>query len=448
MKGLYIIKYAVKGIKNIDQWAELSFYKKTIDRRFDIHGYNVKGIYGANGSGKSAIISSVEILKLLIVDSSYLSNPIAQKELDSLVNKKLGRLEIRVDFILSVKNGIRLYHYEIALGKDATGKYIIAEECLTEKNGKAHNNDYSLVFQVEAGNLTIAVGSEDNKQLLFDRTKNLLPRASLSSLYFEKYLSNPAGYQNNTYIQLIVLYMFGYSLFTFMDSEDDHTAYYIRDFIASDYENETYDMEVIMGLSSIIKDKPVLVLSSGKNIITKDDYPVFEKEVARLNKFLHIFKNDLKGISIDRKDSQEGYVCNLIMNYSDYSVNSEFESTGIKKLIALFVYLEKMVNGNIVFIDEMDSNLHDVYLCAMLEYLMEYGKGQLCFTTHNIGPMDILRKNKKSIDFLSANHKIVSWKTNGNYSPSKLYREGMIEGSPFNVFPFDFLESFASNEDS
>ncbi len=84
-----------------------------------------------------------------------------------------------------------------------------------------------------------------------------------------------------------------------------------------------------------------------------------------------------------------------------YKVHAEFESTGIKKLIKLFAYLTEMVQGDIVFIDELDSNLHDVYLCALLEYLMEYGEGQLCFTTHNVGPMDILKRNKMSIDFLS-----------------------------------------------
>ena len=103
-----------------------------------------------------------------------------------------------------------------------------------------------------------------------------------------------------------------------------------------------------------------------------------------------------------------------------------------------------MVRGGIVFIDEFDSNLHDVYLCALLEYLMEYGKGQLCFTTHNVGPMDVLKRNKKSIDFLSIDHKIYPWTTNGNYSPSKLYRKGMIEGSPFNVDSIDFIGIFDS----
>lgn len=123
------------------------------------------------------------------------------------------------------------------------------------------------------------------------------------------------------------------------------------------------------------------------------------------------------------------------------------EYTGIKKLIQLFAYLNEMVEGGIVFIDEFDSNIHDVYLCALLEYLMEYGKGQLCFTTHNVGPMDVLKHHKKSIDFLSEDHEIYSWTTSGNYSPSKLYRNGMIEGSPFNIDSIDFIGIFGSGEE-
>ena len=52
-----------------------------------------------------------------------------------------------------------------------------------------------------------------------------------------------------------------------------------------------------------------------------------------------------------------------------------------------------------------------------------------------------------SIDFLSENHKIYPWTTNGNYSPSKLYRNGMIEGSPFNVDSIDFIGAFGSGKE-
>ena len=187
--------------------------------------------------------------------------------------------------------------------------------------------------------------------------------------------------------------------------------------------------------------------STKRMLVKKEQYEEFEKSVSQLSDFIKIFKNTLITIDIDKRENGDNYICSLVMKYNDYSIDAEFESTGIKKLIRLFDYLEKMVHGGIVFIDELDSNLHDVYLCALLEYLMENAEGQLCFTTHNIGPMDILRKNKKSIDFLSTDHKIYSWTNNGNYSPSSLYRNGMIEGSAFNVFSFDFLSAFHSVED-
>ena len=51
MGNIYLIDYSVKGIKTIDEWASFQFYKKTITKSFSIKNYNVKGIYGANGSG-------------------------------------------------------------------------------------------------------------------------------------------------------------------------------------------------------------------------------------------------------------------------------------------------------------------------------------------------------------------------------------------------------------
>ena len=189
------------------------------------------------------------------------------------------------------------------------------------------------------------------------------------------------------------------------------------------------------------------VISITHNYIPKECYKAFEKMVNKLYEFLKIFKSDLQGIEIDKKENRDKWVCDLVMVYDSYKIHAEYESTGIKKLIQLFAYLNEMVEGGIVFIDEFDSNIHDVYLCALLEYLMEYGKGQLCFTTHNVGPMDVLKHHKKSIDFLSEDHEIYSWTTSGNYSPSKLYRNGMIEGSPFNIDSIDFIGIFGSGEE-
>ena len=218
-----------------------------------------------------------------------------------------------------------------------------------------------------------------------------------------------------------------------MESSDNHTDYFLKKNIGYSGEFDKIDLSYQLLKSSLQINKKLLdIFSNDENFISKDDYEKFVNRVKRLEKFIQIFKPDLTKIDIEKKENGDYYVCSLNMVYGTYSINTEFESTGIKKLIQLFAYLQAMVQGGIVFIDEFDSNLHDVYLCALIEYLMEYGKGQLCFTTHNVGPMDILKSRKKSIDFLSLDHKIYSWKKNGNYSPSKLYRNGMIIGSPFN----------------
>jgi hypothetical protein len=56
--------------------------------------------------------------------------------------------------------------------------------------------------------------------------------------------------------------------------------------------------------------------------------------------------------------------------------------------------------------------------------------------------MDVIKNNKNSIDFLSADNKVVSWKVTGNAAPDRFYRNGMIENSPFNVDAIDFIGKF------
>ena len=80
-----------KGIKTLDKLVSLSFYKKIISKNTDTQEYNVKGIYGMNGSGKSGIVTSVDILRNILINPAYLNNPIVQKNLDAIINKKTNQ---------------------------------------------------------------------------------------------------------------------------------------------------------------------------------------------------------------------------------------------------------------------------------------------------------------------------------------------------------------------
>lgn len=459
MKNIYLINYSVKGIKSLDEDVKLSFYKKTISKDPDMHGYNIKGIYGMNGSGKSGIVTSVKILKNILTDPGYLNNPIIQKNLDSIINKKTGKLFIESDFLAKYIDATVMCRYKLILSKNVTGKYSIEYEQLSTKKATSKSQNMKIIFEIVNGSIeTLNIEDDILLKDVIEKTRNLLTMESMSSLFYEKFLipavkeniiqnkkTMPNEMEKGIYIWL--LFFFGGELHVFLDQSDDHREYVVINSL-NEYSNGEKKLNPSI-VRSLMRDKReyVDVVSVDQNIVSKHEYKDFEKTISKLAEFLRIFKADLKGIEIDKKENHDVWICDLVMNYETYNIHAEYESTGIKKLIQLFVYLREMVKGGIVFIDEFDSNLHDVYLCALLEYLAEYGEGQLCFTTHNVGPMDILKQYNKSIDFLSEDHKIYPWTKRGNYSPSKLYRNGMIEGNPFNIDSIDFIGVFGFDEE-
>lgn len=447
MKHIFLVNYRVKGIKTLEEEVSLSFYKKTITMPLDTKEYNIKGIYGINGSGKSGIVASVDILRNLLLDDGYLNNPMVQKNLDAIINKKSKELFIGADFLAEYKEKTYLYRYEILLKKTVTDKYAISSEKLSYRLATSKKDDFNSLIEVKNGIIDYIdiKNDEELKNTFIQHTLNLLSMSAVSSVFLDKMY--PYEEQINNIISLdgvLLLINLGIRMKVYMDQSDNHIDYLLKNMLMYTMESDkddTYIDSLRKGALRLNRSS-IDAISGGTDLIAKPIYTRYEKKVKRLKEFIKIFKPDLTDISIDRKEDGDNYVCNLNMVYGDYVVHTEFESTGVKKLIRLFDYLQFMVRGGIVFIDEFDSNLHDVYLCALLEYLMEYGKGQLCFTTHNVGPMDVLKRNKKSIDFLSIDHKIYPWTTNGNYSPSKLYRNGMIEGSPFNVDSIDFIGIF------
>ena len=447
MKHIYLVNYRVKGIKTLEEEVSLSFYKKTITMPLDTKEYNIKGIYGINGSGKSGIVASVDILRNLLLDDGYLNNPMVQKNLEAIINKKSKELFIGADFLAEYKEKTYLYRYEILLKKTLNDKYAISSEKLSYRLATSKKDDFNSLIEVKNGIIDYIdiKNDEELKNTFIQNTLNLLSMSAVSSVFLDKMY--PYEEQINNIISLdgvLLLINLGIRMKVYMDQSDNHIDYLLKNMLMYTMESDkddTYIDSLRKGALRLNRSS-IDAISGGTDLIAKPIYTLYEKKVKRLKEFIKIFKPDLTDIRIDRKEDGDNYVCNLNMVYGDYVVHTEFESTGVKKLIRLFDYLQFMVRGGIVFIDEFDSNLHDVYLCALLEYLMEYGKGQLCFTTHNVGPMDVLKRNKKSIDFLSIDHKIYPWTTNGNYSPSKLYRNGMIEGSPFNVDSIDFIGIF------
>lgn len=427
---VYLLSLTMSGIKNIDKDITLNFYKKTVNKDFDPEQYKVKAVYGENGSGKTAVVLGVQLLKDILLENNYLGDSANQKYLDEVINKKTKRFNIESEFLCRFNNNHNIYKYSFTLKKNEIGKYVIAQENLFIKSSLYPTSKYKMVFQVSDND--ILIGNEYIYLLdeIKSATANLLGNKSLIDIIVGKL----GDFDNEVFItHLAYLHLFATLLITSIDDTERYNKIQLRESVVIS--------DVFEGLSDIKGNvTPRIDLIIGNNrLVLKDNIDAFETEVGKLKRFIKLFKHDLVDIEIDKKENNEFFDCSLVMVYDGYKVHIDFESTGIKKLIALFDYLTLAMDGKIVFIDEMDSNINDVYLCKIVEFFKLYGKGQLCFTTHSTSPMEVLKDSKNSIDFLSSDSRIVPWKKNGNYTPESLYRRGMIEYLPFNIEAEDFL---------
>ncbi|MBO4456704.1 MAG: ATP-binding protein [Butyrivibrio sp.] len=405
---------------------------------FNPEKHRVKAIYGENGSGKTAIMTAISIAKKVAFSLNYLNQTETQTLLSEMINKATKSFSIEFEFVNSVRKNLDVYQYGFTLTQNKRKAYEISHEKLSIIKNYTKNKKYSTLVEIENGQIISADLDKENFEELKKNTQNLLSESSLISRYFNR----EAVYSNLTIGIWHTLFFFSY-INVYLEEEDKHEMYMIGNSINLrdiDSDNNT-DIENVKNESK--KEKQISYMDAkGRDIVYKEDFVIYKKKIDKLSKFLALFKSDLKTIKIDKRDDGDTYRCELILDYGKYSVNREFESTGIKKLIKVYDALVNADEGGISFIDEMDSNLNDVYLCKIIEYFTKYGKGQLCFTTHNLDPMSVLKNNRNSIDFLSGDNKIIPWKVTGNAAPDRYYRNGMIEDMPFNVDAIDFIGMF------
>ena len=136
------------------------------------------------------------------------------------------------------------------------------------------------------------------------------------------------------------------------------------------------------------------------------------------------------------------------------------ESTGTRKLLKIFPMIFSSVVGLSVFIDEIDSGIHDLMMKNILELLVDSIEGQLIATTHNTLLMESLPPENTYIIRVNANgnkslncvakYKQRTQKTNSMRSK---YLRGDYDGIPysghidFQELVEEFIDNLPSKDD-
>ena len=432
----YLLEFRLKGIKNIEKEIAINFYKQDI-RNFNRENYNVKGIFGRNGIGKTAIIKGIEILRNIVLDSDYLI--LKSSLLNEIINKKLKECYLSSEFLIIDKNNKKhVFEHSVNL-KIENGKIIITKEIINKK--KLDRKEILKTLIIENGKINKEKSNYfKNLDEIEKLSMNLLDRKSIIKLIIdnvekniEKEGTNELKSEKFEFIYLYVLYL---KVNVFTHLEDSHYK-----MVYINFENQNWlDKIYVDYINQEAKKRNILSK-------TKEKIENLNKNLKRKERFLKLFNPELNKIEFEKKDSDENYYeIEYVFNYKDYKINFEYESMGMKSLFRLFDVLDTVNNSGIVFVDEIDMSIHDLYLNRLIEFFAENGKGQFVFTAHNTSILDTLKKYKNSIDFMTEYQEIKPWIKNGNYSPRKQYLEGMLPNMPYNIEYYDFFEIFTTSE--
>lgn len=422
-----ILEITTSGMKNLAKDIIIAFANSTIDQGIKKVN-NIKGIFGCNGAGKTAFIASVDLYRNVVLNPTYL----LQNETMARLNKVLNVASQTFHFaiVYEYQRNVVIKHELIIKKGDHGVSYYIDMEDISISNGRSIQGPYRCLFhkqghefsssgfnpaELDYASIVYRVISRlsesmDHDEQDVDEEDLIMMHLYANIRNIEVYLSNEDRHNHSVLDQAIARWVFGRKWF----SKN-----------GSDTWGELYADEVTIDKASI---------------------GLYEEENRRLERFIKLFKPEIKAIMLDKSEDRNHYYIKRVFAYEGYDVAYEYESAGIKQLVKLFTHLSRCAKGAFAFIDEIDTNINTVYFSKLISFFKTYGKGQLVFTTHNIEAMNALKGQSRSIVVIGEDNKIDTWVGKGNKSPTRDYLDGFFPNSPMNVEDFDFVNIFLGED--
>lgn len=395
----------IKNFKNVG-YGLLEFENSKIDNKVSI-----LGLYGQNGSGKTALIDSLDLLRFSLSGKSippYFADYINIDSMYSTIKYEFKVIDMD-------KNCNYTAFYEVSLKKELDNSEHNTDQSSVEEKYKAVLFNEVLSYSYKCDNVKIRLSpmidtrtAEDVVFIPATKYHNIVgkDKDNLTSLLVAKQLTLAASRS----------FVFSRELLNVVRKNCKH--YYDRYLLESLVFFGNYQLFVINTSNSGLISMNALPLAfnyaeNGKasigNIIINLNEPSFIPENALnvVHKVIDcmnvVLKQLIPGLTICIKDMGSqlspkgtlGYRIQLMSNKNSKEIPLQYESEGIKKLISILQLLIVVYNkpSITVAIDELDSGIFEYLLGEILRIIAEKGKGQLVFTSHNLRPLETIDKS-------------------------------------------------------
>lgn len=388
---------------------------------------NILGIYGQNGSGKTAIIEALQILKILMS-----GDKLDAKFVDCIsVDKDFAKLEFSFNFhspdvktilhatysfclkteeqnsskkdndIIFSNNIIdkNYQHIENVIDSEKKYKVVVFNEMfyLNESNSRKqiiiNTSPKNTPFIPDTKRKNLAGGK--NQDQVLELAKSIAYANSKSFIFSEETLAIFRKH-NNKEICTLVLVMFHIYASHYLFVLPTKSSALIR-------ANQSLPLFFRLGTIDFDSKEPL--------VIPEKAIPIVKSIIKNISLVLEQL---VPGLAINIKQLSETLIkenettekaFNVIL--VAYRGNKEFpiryESDGVRRTISILSLLIYAFNNPTITlaIDEFDAGIYEYLLGEILQVMEEYGKGQFIFTSHNLRPLEVI--NKKFICFTTTN---------------------------------------------
>ncbi|MDR3293073.1 MAG: ATP-binding protein [Clostridiales bacterium] len=387
----------VANIKNV-----LSGRIKVRSKKRD--GCDIIGIYGQNGTGKTAVIDCVEMIQEL-----FMGRGLQEKRYYDCLYVNTSASTVAVGFF--VEAGGKQYDavYEAELKFTENGQdFFLSHESLkiTGRGEGAYRttlccdfSDVDAIVSPQRFLSGLACGDRKTRMKLYAR--KLLARERKASFFFDDTVTEllKSGEPSDAGAVICALKQYAnMDLFVIKNSHSGIIS--LNELIPLSFKIEEGATRIVKGEAGIRLDQPTLFPMIG--------YKDVSVLIDQLNVVLKSIVPDLR-IELKEYGEQADDKGQPCMRFEPLAVSNGIslplrnESEGIKKIISILSAIISFYNreNTTVLIDEFDAGIFEYLLGELLSVLQENGRGQLIFTSHNLRPLEVL--DKTSIYFTSCN---------------------------------------------
>lgn len=372
----------------------------------------ILGLYGQNGSGKTAVIDALYILQQIMTGESL------GTELADYIDAKEEYAEITAEFAVFMGSVTYEAGYRVVLHKKTESRVEIERETLSSAKHTPEGRRARAVFmnydRQEEG--TVFTPKKRLEELLEGKkeyrlellvARKIAEKSNCSYIFGEGSREIFQGGFLNSFHEYSVLItvLFRYALEDLFVIRGSHSGVISANLVLPMAFRIDQDEWAGPGLKG-----DFAVSLTGPTLLDRGQRGVLQQIVGEINTVLHTI---IPGLTVDIRDygpqlmnsGKEGIRVELRSVRGKIAIPIRMESEGIIKIISILNALIQAFADNSIClaIDELDAGIFEYMLGELLDIFKNNARGQLIFTSHNLRALEML--DKESIMFSTANPK-------------------------------------------